>query len=141
MQGDALPLALLTGPEPRPFVGRLVLERETADVLLEARRRRDLLDDQDELRETDAAHDRCPSYMPNSSRRTFEISPMVTRARRASRIGTMRLPSPSAVSRTDSTARAASSAFRSARTCAVRSSCLCSAAGSKRYSSIGSSCP
>src|SRR6266571_8501402 len=114
MQGDTLRHALLAGPEPRPFVGRLVLECQPDDVLEETGRRKNVLDDQNELRETEAAQ-RCASYIPNSSRSAFEISPMVARERNASRIGTMRFPSPRAVSRTASIARSASSVFRSAR--------------------------
>jgi hypothetical protein len=65
---------------------------------------------------------RCASYVPNSSRSALQISPIVTRARSAWRIGTSKFPSPPAVSRTAASERSASSAFRSARTRAVRSS-------------------
>src|SRR6476661_5648890 len=83
MKCEALPLALLPGPEPGPVVGRFVLELEADDLLVETCRRRDVVDDQDKLGEAEAAHIRCASYMPNSSRRAFEISPMVARARGA----------------------------------------------------------
>src|SRR6266446_9162280 len=141
MQGDALLDTLLAGPEPRPFVGRLLLGRQPDDVLVEACRYRNVFDDQDDLGQAEAAQTCWASYMPNSSRSVFEISPIVARTRNASRIGTSRLPSPCAVSRTASRARFASSPFLSARTRAVRSSCRFSAAGSRRCSSIGSSSP
>lgn len=36
MQGDTLPRTLLSGPEPRPFLRRLVLQRQPDDILVEA---------------------------------------------------------------------------------------------------------
>src|SRR5438552_8143023 len=141
VQCNALRGARSPGPEPRPLVVGLVLGLEADDVTVEARRRRHVVDDQDELREAPARHARCASYMPNSSRSALQIAPLVQLARRASRIGTSRLPSPRAVSRTAASARWASSTSRSARTRAVRSSCRRSAAGSRRYSSIASSSP
>src|ERR671935_2197472 len=69
MQCDALRLPRVPGPEPRPFVGRLVLKLEPDDVAVEARCLRNVVDDQDELREPATAHARWASYSPNSSRR------------------------------------------------------------------------
>ncbi len=77
--------------------------------------------------------------MPHSSRSTPQISPIVHRARSASRIGTSRLPSPTAPRLTSSRASAAVSWLRSARRRAVRSSCRRSISGSSRWSSIRSS--
>src|SRR5215211_3309632 len=64
----------------------------------------------------------CASYVPNTSRSSLQISPIVTRAPSAPRIGGSRFPSPSATRRTAASACSASPAFRSARTFAVRSS-------------------
>ena len=61
------------------------------------------------------------SYVPQSSRRTPQISPTVHRARSASRMGGRRFASVSAASRTSASDRAAASPSRSARTRAVRS--------------------
>src|SRR5437867_4888306 len=61
MESDALRLIGLARPEPRPVVRGLVLERQPDDVAVEASRRRNVLDDQDELREASRAQTRCAS--------------------------------------------------------------------------------
>src|SRR5690349_4919109 len=58
----------------------------------------------------------CWSYVPQTARSSLQISPIVTRAFRASRIGGSRLPSPSATRRTPASVFSASAASRSART-------------------------
>src|SRR5262245_19290192 len=136
---EALLAVVGAGEEPRPLVAAMV-ELEADDVIVEVGRLRHVRHDQDDLREAASAH-RCASYMPNSSRSALQISPTVQRARKASRMGTSRLASLRATSRTAASAASVSSAFRSARTRAVRSSWRRSAAGSSRCSSIGSSSP
>src|SRR5262249_679983 len=140
VERESLLAIVRAGEEPGPFVAAAVLRLEADDVLVEVGRLQNVFYDQDDFGEAAAAH-RCESYMPNSSRSALQISPTVQRARSASRIGTSRFPSPRAVSRTVASAASAASAFRSARTRAVRSSWRCSAAGSSRCSSIGSSSP
>ena len=82
----------------------------------------------------------CASYVPQSSRRTPQISPTVHRARRASRMGGRRFASVSAATRTSASDRAAASPSRSARTRAVRSHWRCSIAGSTCRSSTSPRC-
>src|SRR5438132_1919215 len=65
METDPLRRPGPSRPEPRPVVGGLVLERQTNDVAVEARRRRNVLDDENKLREPARAHARWASYMPN----------------------------------------------------------------------------
>src|SRR5207249_1474862 len=81
---------------------------------------------------------RWASYVPKTSRSPLQISPIVHPARNASRIGGSRFSVPSEARRTSARARAASSAFLSDRTVAVRSSWRRSESGSSRWSSIGS---
>src|SRR5689334_8871329 len=51
-------------------------------------------------RDEEDIHARCASYVPQGSRSSLQISPIVTRAFSASRIGGSRLPSPWATRRT-----------------------------------------
>ena len=78
-----------------------------------------------------AARRRCRRRLRSS----LQISPIVQRTRSASRMGTRRLPVPSAMLRTSASARLAASWSRSALTREVRSSCRRSISGSMRWSS------
>src|SRR5215831_19392222 len=121
VEPKALLAIVRAGVEPGPLVAAAMVELQADDVLVEVGHLRNVFDDQDDLGEAAAAH-RWASYMPNSSRSPLQISPTVQRWRSASRIGTSRLPSPRAVSRTAASAASASRAFRSERTREVRSS-------------------
>src|SRR6185437_6049751 len=89
-----------------PSVGEppLDLSDECAEVG-RAGARIHLRDDQD----PHYARVRIASYMPHSARSVSQISPIVHRARKASRIGGRRFESPSAASRTAASAAEASS--------------------------------